>query len=85
MNTTAKLDRAGRLFLPLKIRRELGLDENSEIVIQVENGGIRVHTREAALAEIQASLRKFKRPGRSVVDEFSKERREEARREYEES
>ncbi|MFN7939473.1 MAG: hypothetical protein U0R19_39465 [Bryobacteraceae bacterium] len=61
------------------------MDENSELIVQVENGGIRVHTRTAALAELQASLRGFKRPGRSIVDEFSKERREEARRECEES
>ncbi len=82
MNVTAKLDRAGRLFLPLKIRRELGLDEKSELLIRVEEGTIRIQTREAAIREVQQRLRKYKRRGRSIVDEFSAERLQEARREW---
>jgi bifunctional DNA-binding transcriptional regulator/antitoxin component of YhaV-PrlF toxin-antitoxin module len=82
VNVTAKLDRAGRLFLPLKIRRELGLDEKSELLIRVEEGTIRIQTREAAIREVQQRLRKYKRRGRSIVDEFSAERLQEARREW---
>lgn len=81
MTFAAKMDRAGRLVLPLKVRRELGLTENSELVVQVEDGGLRVQTREAALHRVQERLKRFKRPGRSVVDEFLAERREEAGRE----
>jgi len=83
MSVTTKLDRAGRLFLPLKIRRELGLSEDSDLVIRVENGSIRIMTRDAAITEVQQRLKKYKRPGRSIVDELAAERLEEARREWE--
>ena len=40
-----------------------------------------MYTREAALRKAQERLKRLKRPGESVVDEFLAERREEARRE----
>ena len=81
MSFDVKLDKAGRLMFPVKLRRELGLDHNSRLVVRLEDGGLRVETREVALRRLQDYLRKFKRPGESVVDEFLTERREEARRE----
>jgi bifunctional DNA-binding transcriptional regulator/antitoxin component of YhaV-PrlF toxin-antitoxin module len=81
MNISAKMDRAGRLSLPLKIRRELGLNEHSDLVVRVEDGGLRIQTREAALQRLQERLQRYQRPGRSIVDEFLLDRRQEASRE----
>lgn len=80
---TVRLDRSGRLYLPVKIRRELGLNEHSDLVVRVENRSIRVQTLGQALTELQQRLKKYKRPGHSSLNEFSAERREEARREWE--
>jgi AbrB family looped-hinge helix DNA binding protein len=82
MTIDVKLDKAGRLMVPHKLRRELGLDQNSRLLVRVEDGGLRVETREVALRRLQEYMRKFKKPGESVVDEFLAERREEARREW---
>jgi bifunctional DNA-binding transcriptional regulator/antitoxin component of YhaV-PrlF toxin-antitoxin module len=83
MNAAAKMDRAGRLAIPLQLRRELGLSEDSELLVRVEGNSLRIQTRESAIREVQERLQKYRKPGRSVVDEFLKERREEARREWE--
>ncbi len=56
--------------------------EKLGLLIRVEDGTIRIQTREAAIAEVQQRLRKYKRRGRSIVDEFSAERLQEARREW---
>ena len=66
-------------MVPLKLRRELGLNEKSKLLIRVEDGGLRVETQEVALRRLQQYLRKFKKSGESVVDEFLAERRAEAR------
>jgi bifunctional DNA-binding transcriptional regulator/antitoxin component of YhaV-PrlF toxin-antitoxin module len=78
------MDRAGRILIPLKLRRELGLTEDSALILRVEDGELRIHSVEQALRRAQARLSRLKKPGESVVDEFLAERREEARREVEE-
>jgi len=83
MTATAKIDRAGRILVPLKLRRELGLTENSRLILRVVNGELHMHTQETALEHARRRLKKLKKPGQSVVDEFLAERRAEARREIE--
>jgi hypothetical protein len=51
------------------------------LILNVEDGGLRVETRDAALRRAQAYFRQFNKPGESVVDDLLKERRKEARRE----
>ena len=81
MSNTVKIDKSGRILIPLKLRKELGFKVGSELILRVEEGELRVHTREAALRWAREQLKKLKKPGESVVDEFLAERREEARRE----
>ena len=81
---SVRIDRAGRILVPLKLRRELGFTENSDLILRVEDGELRVHTREMAIRRARERLRRLKKPGESVVDEFLAERREEACREREE-
>ncbi|MDX2150676.1 MAG: hypothetical protein SFV54_08070 [Bryobacteraceae bacterium] len=81
METTARIDASGRLLVPIRVRRELGLKPNVDLVLTVQNGELRVHTREWAIKQARERLMRLKRPGQSVVDEFLAERREEARKE----
>ena len=81
MPTTTKIDSAGRILVPLKLRRELGITANAELILRVEDGELRLHTREAAIKRARERLKRLKKPGESVVDEFLSERHEEARRE----
>lgn len=84
MTVTAKIDHAGRVLIPLKLRRELGFGVNSDLILRVENGELRIHTRETAVRRAREAVSGFKKPGESVVDEFLNERRHEALRELEE-
>lgn len=75
------MDKVGRILVPLKVRRELGLAENADLILRVEDGELRMHTREEAIRRARERLKRLKKPGESVVDGFLAERREEARRE----
>ena len=83
MLETTRVDVSGRILIPARIRKELGLVPESEILIRVEDGGLRLETRATALRRVQDYMKQFKKPGDSVVDEFLAERREEARLERE--
>ncbi len=83
MVVSTKIDRTGRVLIPLKIRRELDLTENTDLILRVENGELRMHTREAAIKRARERLKRLKKPGESIVDEFLAERREAAGRELE--
>ena len=62
------MDSAGRILIPLKQRRELGLTEGSELILRVDNGELRMHTREDAIRRARERLKRLKKPGVSVVD-----------------
>ncbi len=81
MSSAAKMDSAGRLMVPSQVRKELGLTPGAELILRVEDGGLRIETRHAALRRAQAYLRQFRNPGESAVDDLLKERRKEVRRE----
>jgi len=81
MIATAKLDQAGRILIPVRIRRELGLAGQAGLVLRVEKGELRIHTRAAALGAARERLRTLKGPGKPVVEELLAERKAETRRE----
>ena len=76
-----KLSREGRVLIPAAVRVELGIGEGSSLCLAVEDGEIRLFDRVRALKRARDIARKYKLPGKSVVDELLRERRDEARRE----
>jgi AbrB family looped-hinge helix DNA binding protein len=84
MQTAVKIDRAGRVLVPLKLRRELGIEAGAELILRLEGGELRMYTRQAALRRVREALRRLKRPGDSVVDEVLAGCRQEAERELRE-
>ena len=81
MQTTAKLDRAGRIMIPHRFRNSLGLSEGSELIVRLEDGELRLSTPLQALRQAQRALSLLKKPGESVVDDFLADRKQEAHRE----
>ena len=71
----------GRLSIPAKQRKLLGLDDGGMLVARVENGELRLRPVRAVLAEIQAEVRKHMTGSGETVDRFLADRREEAARE----
>jgi AbrB family looped-hinge helix DNA binding protein len=81
LQTTCKVDEVGRVLLPAKVRKELGIEPGTDVLLTCSDGTIRLETRAQALARARQIARRLAPPGTSVVDEFLAERREEARRE----
>ena len=79
--TATKLDRHGRIVIPAEYRRALGLREGDPVMVQLDDGELRVLTRAQAIRRAQEIVAKYISPGRSLVDELIAERRAEAARE----
>lgn len=75
------LDKLGRIVIPAGIRARMGIAPGAELLLQVDDGKLSIQTRAQAVANAQAYFKKF-RKNRSEVDEFLKERRAEARRDF---
>ncbi len=74
----AKVQDGGRLVVPVELRRELGLQTGTDVVMDVVDGSLRVRTMQQVIKDVQALARRYKRDGVSVVDEFIAEKRAEA-------
>ena len=69
----------GRINLPARQRKVLDLREGDEVVVGVENGGLRIESRDVAIIRAQRKVRWRLGEGRSLSKELIAERREEAR------
>jgi AbrB family looped-hinge helix DNA binding protein len=77
----ARVDSAGRVLIPASSRQRLGIGQGDEVLVEVDDRGIRITTTAQALKEAQEYFATIKKPGESIVDELIRERREEAARE----
>jgi bifunctional DNA-binding transcriptional regulator/antitoxin component of YhaV-PrlF toxin-antitoxin module len=71
----AKVQDGGRLVVPVELRRQLGLQTGTDVVMDVVDGSLRVRTMQQVIKEVQAVARRYVPEGISVVDEFIAERR----------
>ena len=85
MNTEARLriNENGRVVIPAEFRKALGINPGDEIVLRMEDDELRITTMKHRIARAQKIVRKYVKPGTSLVDELIAERREAARRELE--
>ena len=79
--SATKVDRHGRVVIPAEYRRALGLRAGDAVVIQLDDGALRILTRAQAIRRAQEIVAKYVSPDRSLVDELIAERRAEAARE----
>lgn len=75
MKTIIRKD--GRVVIPAKYRRALGLKPGDEVVLVLEGDEIRVVSTRRAIARAQAMVRRYIPRGRSLAQELIRERREE--------
>jgi AbrB family looped-hinge helix DNA binding protein len=83
LTAKTKLNPNGRIVIPAAIREELGLQPGETLLMDVEDGVLRIESYPARIRRIQQSLAHLIPPGRSMVDELIVERHEEARLELE--
>ena len=68
----------GRIVIPAVLRRELGIEEGSQLVAMAEGGGVVLLPREEVKARLRGMLAGV---NVSMADELARERRAEARAE----
>ncbi len=81
---SARLSANGRIVIPAEIRKQLGLKVGDNLLLDVEDGVLKVETYATRIRRIQQVFSKYIKPGVLASDELTAERREEARREEEE-
>lgn len=82
MKTTMTiLGEGGRFVIPAEFRKALGLKPGDEVVLALEDDGLRLMTLDQAIWRAKALVRTFVPDGVSLVDELLMERREESARE----
>lgn len=74
----AHVDNAGRILIPANIRKILGLCEGDQVSFRLDDEGLRVETRQAALKRARDIIRKHVPDGVSLADELIADRRKEA-------
>jgi AbrB family looped-hinge helix DNA binding protein len=77
-----KIDKAGRILIPAKLRTELNVGPGDAVVMETSGDELHVRPYRLAIREAQAIIRKYiPDRDRSLVDELIAERRQEAERE----
>lgn len=74
----------GRMSIPAKQRKALGLEGGGMVVTTVQDGELRVRTVKAVLDDIQGRLAPLLKASGDTVDQFIADRRAEAEREEQE-
>ena len=76
-----RLSEDGRVVLPSSFRKALGINVGDDVILRIDDGEIRITTLKRRLERAQQSIRRYIKPGKSLVDELIAERREAAKRE----
>ena len=69
------------MVIPAEYRKALGIGPGDEVILVLEDGEVRILTRQRAVKRAQALVRRYVPEGRSLSEELRQERRAEAARE----
>jgi len=75
-----KMAANGRLSIPAKQRKALGLEHGGMVVSTVENGELRIRTVKTVLDELRGRLAPYLKASGDTVDQFIADRHAEAER-----
>lgn len=81
MPDVTRLTEGGRIVIPAKYRRALGINVGDEVVLQLEDGELRIFTLQRAIQRAQEIVRQYDPNGASAADELVRERHAEAEHE----
>jgi AbrB family looped-hinge helix DNA binding protein len=87
-SVSSKINQNGRIVIPAALRQQMGIKAGESVLMEVEDGVLRMESHRARIRRIQEEFRKHLpiKPGEMLMsDQLIAERREEARREMEEA
>jgi AbrB family looped-hinge helix DNA binding protein len=79
--TRMRVNQNGRVVIPAPYRKALGIKAGDEVILRMEDDELRITTMQRKIERAQRLVRKYVKPGVSLVDELIAERREAAKRE----
>lgn len=79
--TRMRVNANGRVVIPAPYREALGIKAGDEVILRMEDDELRITTMKRRIERAQRLVRKYVKPGVSLVDELIAERREAANRE----
>ena len=81
MDYKAEVHKAGRITIPIEIRKQFKIAEGDILTIRQEDGELKIITAQQALAHARDLVKPYLQSSESSVDNFIKSRREEGERE----
>jgi AbrB family looped-hinge helix DNA binding protein len=84
-NVKARINDQGRIVIPAEIRRKMDLKPGETVLMDLQDGVLKIESHRARIRRIQEEFKKYAKPGILASDELIAERRKEARREMEEA
>lgn len=79
--TSIPVNENGRIVIPASYRKALGIKPGDKVILRLEDDELRITTVKRKIERAQRLVRKYVKPGVSLVDELIAERREAAKRE----
>ena len=76
-----KINDNGRIVIPAPFRKALGINAGDLVILSIEEDELRITTLKHRIERAQRHVRKYVKPGVSLVDELIADRRAEAKRE----
>jgi len=77
----ASVDSAGRILVPVKLRKALDIEPGDEVNLILKDGVLEIRSLDNAVREAQTLVRKYVPKNKSLVDELIADRRDEVPRE----
>ena len=81
MDYKAEVHKAGRITIPIEIRKQFQIAEGDILTIRQEDGELKIITAQQALAHARNLVQPYLQSPESSVDNFIESRREEGKRE----
>lgn len=78
MTKHAKLVEGGRISIPSAMRKHLGLNIGDEVILDLDEDGLRIRSMSAAISRAQAAVRQYVDKSTSLSAELLDDRRQEA-------
>lgn len=75
---TVAIDRSGRVLIPAGVRAKLGFRPGEQLVLECQQDGLYLRTRDQAVARVQQIVRRYVPEGTSLVEELQADREQEA-------
>jgi AbrB family looped-hinge helix DNA binding protein len=76
--TRLRVNENGRVVIPAEFRKALGIHAGDEVILSWKDDEIRITTMKRRIERAQRHVRKYVKPGVSLVDEMIADRRREA-------